>query len=84
MGTILEFPADAASRRQGLSIDGSPRRASAKQAAQASAKQTSVKPVMGQVLILPVVRIERQLEETSGGRGPEEGTATPRRRRRRR
>jgi hypothetical protein len=89
MGTILEFPADAASRRQGLSIDGSPRRASAKQAAQVlakqtSAKQTSVKPVMGQVLILPVVRIERQLEETSGGRGPEEGTATPRRRRRRR
>jgi hypothetical protein len=81
MGTILEFPADAASRRQGLSIDGSPRRASAKQT---SGKQTSVKPVMGQVLILPVVRIERQLEETSGGRGPEEGTATPRRRRRRR
>jgi hypothetical protein len=81
MGTILEFPADAASRRQGLSIDGSPRRASAKQT---SVKQTSVKPVMGQVVILPVVRIERQLEETSGGRGPEEGTATPRRRRRRR
>jgi hypothetical protein len=79
MGTILEFPADAASRRQGLSIDGSPRRASTKQAAQASAK-----PAMGQVLILPVVRIERHLEETSGGRGPEEGTATPRRRRRRR
>ena len=35
------------------------------------------------VLILPVIRIERQAEETSGGRGPEEGTAPGRRRRRR-
>jgi hypothetical protein len=76
MGTILEFPADAASRRPALSIDGSPRRA--------STKQDLTRRVMGQVLILPVVRIERQVEETSGGRGPEEGTATPRRRRRRR
>ena len=86
MGTILEFPADAASRRQGLSIDGSPRQASTRQVSTkpGSTKQESAKPLMGQVLILPVVRIERQLEETSGGRGPEEGTATPRRRRRRR
>jgi hypothetical protein len=38
---------------------------------------------LGTILILPVVRIERQPDETSGGRGPEEGTA-PRRRRRRR
>jgi hypothetical protein len=81
MGTILEFPADAASRRPGLSIDGSPRRASTKQDL---TKQDLTKQIMGKVLILPVVRIERQLEETSGGRGPEEGTATPRRRRRRR
>jgi hypothetical protein len=35
------------------------------------------------VLILPVIRIEREVDETSGGRGPEQGTA-PRRRRRRR
>jgi hypothetical protein len=35
------------------------------------------------VVILPVIRIERETDETSGGRGPEEGTA-PRRRRRRR
>jgi hypothetical protein len=35
------------------------------------------------ILILPVVRIERESDETSGSRGPEEGTA-PRRRRRRR
>lgn len=34
------------------------------------------------VLILPVVRIERHSEITDGG-GPEEGTATGRRRRRR-
>jgi hypothetical protein len=38
---------------------------------------------MGTVLILPVVRIDRQTDETSGGRGPEEGTAPGRRRRRR-
>ena len=65
MGTIIEFPADAASRRLGSTIDGAPRAG------------------MGTVLILPVVRIERNTDETSGGRGPEEGTA-PRRRRRRR
>ena len=37
----------------------------------------------GTVLILPVVRIEREIDETSGGRGPEEGAAQGRRRRRR-
>jgi hypothetical protein len=65
MGTIIEFPADAASRRPGPGVDGGPR------------------GVMGTVLILPVIRIERQSDETSGGRGPEEGTAPGRRRRRR-
>jgi hypothetical protein len=38
---------------------------------------------MGTVLILPVIRIERETDETSGGRGPQEGTAPGRRRRRR-
>jgi hypothetical protein len=38
---------------------------------------------MATVLILPVVRIEREPDETSGGSGPEEGTAPGRRRRRR-
>ena len=38
---------------------------------------------LGTVLILPVVRIERAASETGDGRGPEEGAA-PRRRRRRR
>ena len=70
MGTIIEFPADAASRRPGSTIDGGPR--------EALRRETT-----GTILILPVVRIERQIDETSGGRGPEEGTA-PRRRRRRR
>jgi hypothetical protein len=65
MGTIIEFPADAASRRLGSGIDGGPRE------------------VMGTVLILPVIRIEREPDETSGGSGPEEGTAPGRRRRRR-
>ena len=37
----------------------------------------------GTVLILPVVRIERHTDETSGDRGPEQGTANGRRRRRR-
>jgi hypothetical protein len=38
---------------------------------------------VGTVLILPVIRIERHTDETSGDRGPEQGTATGRRRRRR-
>ena len=64
MGTIIEFPADAASRRP-ASTDGAPREG------------------MGTVLILPVIRIERDTGETSGGRGPEEGAAPGGRRRRR-
>jgi hypothetical protein len=70
MGTILAFPADAASRRPGSTIDGGQREANPRKD-------------MGTILILPVVRIERQ-PDTSGGRGPEEGTAAPGRRRRRR
>ena len=65
MGTIIEFPADAASRRPGSTIDGAPREG------------------MGTILILPAVRIERDSDETSDGKGPEEGTAPGRRRRRR-
>jgi hypothetical protein len=65
MGTIIEFPADAASRRLGSTMDAAPREA------------------MGTLLILPVVRIERETGETDGGRGPEQGTAPGRRRRRR-
>jgi len=65
MATIIDFPADAASRRPGPTMDGAPRDG------------------MGTILILPVVRIEREPEETSGGSGPEEGTAPGRRRRRR-
>jgi hypothetical protein len=38
---------------------------------------------MGTVLILPVIRIDRQTDETSGGRSPEQGAAPGRRRRRR-
>ena len=38
---------------------------------------------VGTVLILPVVRIERQTDETNGDSGPQAG-ATPGRRRRRR
>ena len=64
MGTIIEFPVDAASRPMGSNMDG------------------AVSKGAGTVLILPVIRIERQIEESSGG-GPEEGTAPGRRRRRR-
>ena len=63
MGTIIEFPADAGTRRPSVMDVASER--------------------VGTVLILPVVRIERTTEETGGGRGPEEGTAPGRRRRRR-
>ncbi|MGY0575028.1 hypothetical protein ACTGJ9_031560 [Bradyrhizobium sp. RDM12] len=38
---------------------------------------------MGTILILPVVRIERDADATNGDRGPEAGTAPGRRRRRR-
>ena len=65
MGTIIEFPADAATRRLGSSMDKAPREGGAT------------------VLILPAIRIERYADETSGGRGPEEGTAPGRRRKRR-
>jgi hypothetical protein len=65
MGTIIVFPADAASRRPASTMDGPPREG------------------IGIVLILPVVRIERNTDETRGGSGPEEGTAPGRRRRRR-
>ncbi|MEN3347374.1 MAG: hypothetical protein V7632_1009 [Bradyrhizobium sp.] len=63
MGTIVEFPADAATRRPSV-MDAARERT-------------------GTVLILPVVRIERTAEETGDGRGPEQGTAPGRRRRRR-
>jgi len=65
MASIIEFPANAASRRLGSTMAGAPREGT------------------GIVLILPVIRIEREPDETSGGSGPEEGTATGRRRRRR-
>jgi hypothetical protein len=65
MGTIIEFPADPASRRPGSTFDGASHGG------------------MATVLILPVIRIERDNDGTSGGRGPEEGTAPGRRRRRR-
>lgn len=66
MGTIVEFPAGAASRRAGNGVDITPRETAAT------------------ILILPVVRIERYaVDETSGGSGPEEGTAPGRRRKRR-
>jgi len=63
MGTIIEFPADAASRRPSP-IGGTP---------------------MGlcTVLILPVVRIERDGDGSSDGKGPEQGAAQGRPRRRR-
>ncbi len=65
MGTIIEFPADAVSRRLDHGLDGAPRDG------------------LGTILILPVVRIDRDTDETNGGGGPEEGTAPGRRRRRR-
>ena len=61
MGTIIDFPADAASRR--LGTDGASRDGTAT------------------ILILPVVRIERDIDKTSGRSGPEEGAGRRRRRR---
>jgi hypothetical protein len=64
MGTIIEFPADAASRRLGSTMGAAPHDGTAT------------------ILILPSVRIERDTDETTGG-GPEAGTASGGRRRRR-
>jgi hypothetical protein len=64
MGTVIAFPADAASR-PGSTMN------------HFSESRTAT------VVILPVVRIDRETGETGGGSGPEEG-ATPGRRRRRR
>ncbi|QUS39267.1 hypothetical protein RPMA_10780 [Tardiphaga alba] len=36
-----------------------------------------------QILILPVIRIERHIDDSCGDQGPEEGTAPNRRRKRR-
>ncbi|WJR80755.1 hypothetical protein [Bradyrhizobium sp. NP1] len=47
-----------------------------------SADECAPREGMGTVLILPVVRIDRQGEESSGS-GPKEGAAPGRRRRRR-
>ncbi|MBR1222631.1 hypothetical protein JQ557_31850 [Bradyrhizobium sp. U87765 SZCCT0131] len=65
MGTIIDFPTDAVTRRLGSWLDEAPR------------------PGMGTVVILPVVRIERHTDETTGGSGPAEGATAGRRRRRR-
>lgn len=64
MATIIEFPADAASRRPDSAVDGA-------------------RDAVGTIVILPVVRIEREIDLKRGGTGPEEGTAPGRRRRRR-
>lgn len=67
MGTIIAFPIAAATSRAGTSF--------VTRAAGSGLKT-------GQVLILPVIRIERQTDETNGS-GPEEGAAPGRRRKRR-
>ena len=64
MGTVIAFPADAASRL-GSTIN------------------RSSDQMRGTVVILPVIRIDRETDETSGGSGPEQGTAAGRARRRR-
>jgi hypothetical protein len=65
MGTIIKFPADAATRRAGMTVDA------------------SVRDVPATILILPVIRIERQIEDSTGGSGPEQGSAPGRPRKRR-
>lgn len=62
MGTVIAFPADAASRL-------------------GSTVNRSSDQMRGTVVILPVIRIDRETDETSGGSGPEQGTAAGRRRR---
>jgi hypothetical protein len=80
MGTIIAFPADAAARRLSSTTDGAPREGMKTKGK--NTKDLNTKD-LATVLILPVVRIERDTDKTSGGSGPEEGTAPGRRRRRR-
>ena len=47
-----------------------------------STTEVAPRETVGTVVILPVVRIERHTDETNGDRGPEQGTAGRRRRRR--
>jgi len=69
MGDIIKFPADASARRLGVDVAPQPRKISAKFSS-------------AQILILPVIRIERHVDDKNG-HGPEEGTAPSRRRKRR-
>ena len=62
MATIIEFPANAASRRS---------------------RSGTSQETMGTIVILPVVRIERETTTSNDDRGPREGAAPSRRRRRR-
>ena len=62
MATIIEFPANAASRRS---------------------RSGQSQETTGTIVILPVVRIERETTTTNDDRGPREGAAPSRRRRRR-
>jgi hypothetical protein len=84
MGTIIAFPADAASRRQSSTTDGAPRegKTKGKNTKDKNTKDLNIKN-LATILILPVIRIERDTDKTSGGSGPEQGTANGRRRRRR-
>jgi hypothetical protein len=90
MGTIIAFPADAAARRLSTPTDGAPREGKKNKGKNTKDKNTKDKNTkdkntkdLATILILPVVRIERNTDKTSGGSGPEEGTAPGRRRRRR-
>jgi hypothetical protein len=80
MGIIIAFPADAAARRLSSTADGAPREGKKTKGKNTRDKNTRE---LATILILPVVRIERNTDKTSGGSGPEEGTAPGRRRRRR-
>lgn len=68
MATIIEFPLDTARRARSVAR---------------GAPSPLPQQGMGTVLILPVVRIERQINDTTDDRGPREGAAPTRRRRRR-
>lgn len=69
MGTIIAFPTATIASRPGTAAV--PKAGHAPRAG------------MGQVVILPVVRIERQVDDTNGGSGPDAGAAPGRRRKRR-
>jgi hypothetical protein len=80
MGMIVEFPADAATRRLVSNARALRREAASRRDL---GRDDFGREEMGVVVILPVVRIERHHEGFNGDKGPDAGATSKRPRKRR-